>query len=525
MKRLSSALAAATLLSGCASTLLTPNSEPPTTEPQDVRVTEEDRSVTPYVAWQPRPLAFAEGRLVLSVEDAVFTALERNRDLRMQTLEPVIAGGFEQIERGVFQPQVFGSLQASEEEVSENSRATGEQFSVTGRDTRGELGLRQNLGTGTELELALTQQRSISSRTPEQQAARVGLSVTQSLLRGLGPAVNFAAVRQAKLDTLASQYELRGFAEALVAEIETAYWQFVLAREEIAIFESSLELARQERDEIEGRIEVGSLSQTDGAVVRSEVARRESALIDARSDLDTQRFRLARLLNAGADDSLDFEIEATSEPQADPEPIDQIDERIQLALQQRPDLNEARLRLEQGRLQTVVTGNGLLPRLDLFVTLGKTGFADTFRDSFENLSEDSYDAVAGLRFSQYLGNDAAKGRDLIARANREQAADAVLNHEQIVRFDVRVAANEAERARQQIEAIAEIRRHLEATVQGEEERFEVGTTTALQVAEARRDLLASRIQEVESLILYRIALVELYLAEGSLLERRGIRIP
>ncbi|EDY83939.1 outer membrane efflux protein [Verrucomicrobiia bacterium DG1235] len=520
MKPSLSILLATAFLSGCASVSKTPPLDPVT-----ISVTSEDRSVTLFIEWEPKPLDRDGDYLTLSVEDAVFTALERNRELRIQTLEPIRTGAFELIERGQFQPELYGVLQAGEEEVSENSRATGEQFSVTGRDASGEIGIRQTLATGTDVEVSLEQDRSLSNRTPEQQEARLGLSVTQSLLRGFGPSVNLASIRQAQMDTLASQYELRGFTEAFVAEVETAYWQYVLAREEITIFKSSLELARRERDEIAGRIEVGSLSQTDGALSRGEVARRESALIDANARLDAQRFRLVRLLNANLDGDIDFQIDAISNPDVDHEPLHEIEARIDLALTKRPDLNEAKLRLAQDRLETVVTRNGLLPRLDLFVTLGKTGYADTFLDSFENIQEDSYDVTAGLRFNHFLGNAATRGRDLLARANREQAADAVLNHEQIVRLDVRLAANEVERARQQIEATAEIRLHLAETVQGEVERLKVGSTTALQVAAARRDLLASRIQEVEALISYRLALIDLYLAEGSLLERRGISIP
>jgi hypothetical protein len=46
----------------------------------------------------------------------------------------------------------------------------------------------------------------------------------------------------------------------------------------------------------------------------------------------------------------------------------------------------------------------------------------------------------------------------------------------------------------------------------------------LQLALAQRDLLASELAEVEAMVGYRLALVELYRAEGSLLERRGIRM-
>ena len=51
---------------------------------------------------------------------------------------------------------------------------------------------------------------------------------------------------------------------------------------------------------------------------------------------------------------------------------------VQRALKLRPDLREARLGVQRGDLELVKTKNGLLPRLDLFVSLGKTGYADSF---------------------------------------------------------------------------------------------------------------------------------------------------
>jgi outer membrane protein TolC len=98
------------------------------------------------------------------------------------------------------------------------------------------------------------------------------------------------------------------------------------------------------------------------------------------------------------------------------------------------------------------------------------------------------------------------------------------NLRQSVRLDVRLAVNEVERARQQISASKVTRRLEEQALRAEKEMFDVGSSTALLVAQAQRDLLASRIAEVRAVVNYRIALVRLYLAEGSLLERRGVRI-
>lgn len=477
----------------------------------------------------------AEGPVDLSVEQAIMLVLKNNRDLTVRRITPLINGAFERIERGRFDPELFAEYEFEKERVSETDRATGTRFDVKGSDSAAAAGIRQTLPTGTDVEAAVEHGRSTSDRTPEQQVARLGLTVTQSLLRGFGPAVNLAGVRHAELETVASLYELRGFTEALISDAETAYWNFVLALEEIGIFERSLAVARQQRDEVELRIEVGLLPAIEAAAARAEVARREQALIDARSLLEENRLRLLRRVNPGRpaggsappgpDDPLDLEIRATSDPAIEPEPITDLADRLRLAERFRPDLNEARLRLDQKRLDTVVTRNGLLPRLDLFISLGRTGFAESFSESFRELDGRTYDVAAGVRLSHFLGNRAARGRDQAGRASSRQAAAAVENMRQLVQLDVRLAVNEVERARRQISATRITRALQEETLNAEKERFDVGAGTGILVAQAQRDLVASRIAEVEAVIQYRMALVQLYRAEGSLLERRGIIFP
>ena len=484
------------------------------------------RAPSPWLTEPPteEPLSVPEeGPLELSVEKTVMLALGNNRDLQVRNLDPLIAGAFELIERGRFDPELFAEFEYGEERSQETARSTGTAFGVEGSDRFAVAGIRQELPTGTLFEATVAQERSISDRAPEQQSARLGLSVTQSLLRGFGPAVNLAEVRQAGLDTAASRYELRGFTEALLADAEIAYWNYVLAREEIAIFERSLAVAEQQRDAIELRIEVGILAPIEAAAARAEVALRRQALIDARSLLEERRLRLLRLISPGSDDPLERPVVAVSDPRLDAEPVTDLPERLRLAEQLRPDLNEARLRLASNRLATVVTRNGLLPRLDLFIALGRSGFADTFSDSFRELEGPAYDVTGGIRLSHFLGNRSAEGRDLAARASRRQAAESVGNLRQLVRLDVRLAANEVDRAGKQVSASRATRVLQEETGQAEMERFDVGASTALLVAQAQRDLLGSQIAEVEAIVNYRIALVRLYLAEGSLLERRGIR--
>ncbi len=463
----------------------------------------------------------------LSVEQATLLAIRNNRDLNVQQLNPVITGAYEQIERGRFDPELFADAGLRESKASEVTNVTGERFSVQSKGDSQELGIRQRFSTGTEVELSATDDHSTSNRRPEQYEARLGLTVTQSLLRGFGPAVNLVDVRQAELDTLASVYELRGFTESLLADTEIAYWRYALAAQRIVIFEKSLDVAKRQLDEIEQSIEVGLLASTEAAAARAEVALREQALIDAQSEREAQRIRLLRLINPSVQNTLDMAVTPTSDPHVPQdllEPVTDLDDRLLLAEHKRPDLAEAQLRLDQDRLETVQTRNGLLPRLDLFITLGKTGYSDSFSDAWRQIDGETYDWTAGVSFSHFLGNRAAEGADLAARATRQQSAAAVVNLRQLVRMDVRLAVNEVERARRQITATAATRALREETVRAEQERLRVGTSTALLVAQTQRDLLESQIAEVGAVVDYRIALVNLYLAEGSLLERRGVRV-
>jgi len=487
--------------------------------------------VLPPEAVQPKPEGAvwfswpARGETVdLSLEQATVLALQNNKDLRVERLAPVIAGTFEQIERGQFDPELFAGVEYGRERAVETSRSTEDLFSVEAQNAAAVAGLRQRVPTGADLEATVSIDYGTSNRTPEQYTGRIGLGLTQPLLRGMGASVNLVRVRQASMDVEASLYELRGFTEALLADTETAYWNYVLAVEKIAIFESSLAIARRQYEETELRIEVGFLPRNEAAAARAEVALREQDLIDARSVKEAQRLRLLRLISPGPVGQLDARVGATSPSRIDPRSITDLDDRLLLAEQSRPDLNEARLRMQQNRLETVVTRNGLLPRLDLFILLGKTGFAGSFSDALREIDSDTYDLQAGARFSHLLGNRGAKARDLAARASSRQAAEAVAHLREIVLFDVRLAVNEVERARQQISATAVTRALQEQVLASEVERLNVGASTTLLVAQAQRDLLESRIAEVEAVVQYRLALIGLYLAEGSLLERRGVRI-
>lgn len=462
--------------------------------------------------------------LQLSVENAVFLALQNNRDLAVQQLEPLIAGTFEAVERARFDPTLFGELSLQRDSVIRQSPDIQQEFAVRSQSEVGEVGIRQELPTGTSLELSISSDRSDSSRTLEQFGSRAGVSLTQALLQGASIESNLAQLRQAELDTLASVYQVRGFAEALVEDVELTYWDFVLAQRQLEIFREALAVAEQQLEETRRRIEVGDRPETEETSARAEVALRRQGVIEARNDRERARITLLQLINPpGAGWASPVETEDAPDGQAD-EP-DPVTDHVTLGQRLRPDLNEARLQVQRGELEVVRTRSGLLPRLDLFVTLGKTGFARSFGESWRDMDDSGFDLAAGLSFELPLGNRAARAESRRAGLDRQQAMEAVGNLAQLAALDVQLAWLEAERSREQINATAVTRQLQEEVLRAEQARFSVGAGTALAVSQAQRDLLESQLDEVEAAIRYRQALTTLHRQSGTLLVRRGIEAP
>jgi len=468
----------------------------------------------------------ARNQLDLSVEDAVALALEHNPSLAAQRLQPLITGTFAAVERAVFDPSVFARVETSREVAQRVSEDIQQNFDVRSDNELARVGVRQTLPTGTDLELSLQQDLSQSNRSPRQAGTRAGLTLTQALLRGFGIDSNLVALRQARADTLASAYELRGFVTSLVADVEQTYWDYLGARRRIEILENALAVAQRQSDEARARIEAGTVARVEQAAFAAEAARRQQDLIDGRAEAERLRIRLLQLISVPGRTRYERALTPTTDVVTDAAPLDRPADYVALAAQRRPELNQARLDVARNELEVVATRNGLLPRLDLFVTLGQTGFARHYGGAYDELSSsDTYDLSGALEFEYPLGNRAGRALDRRAQARVRQAQASLDNLQRLIDAEVRYALIEARRAAAQIEATAATVHFQEQTLEAEKARFDVGRSTALLVAQAQRDLLSARLNRIDAFIAYRQALIDLHVADGTLLTRRLVDAP
>ncbi|MCJ7544617.1 MAG: TolC family protein [Phycisphaerae bacterium] len=457
--------------------------------------------------------------LRLTREQAILMALENNKALIVQRYNPDLRREAVELQQAVFDPNLTASFSFDRTRTDDSSTDT------ISKGADAEVGYSQLFATGLEVDLAAGTDATYQSG-PDDFTSRLALTLTQPLLRGFGPAVKLASLRQARVDLAISQYELRGYAETVVSDVEKGYWSYALAQQKTRIVTQSLQIAQDQLTDTQERVTVGKLARAQLAAAEAEVALRKEELINARSTEAKARLTLLRLLSPLGDSPLLRELLVLDEPAADTQELGSVDLHVQTALRQRPDLNQARLQINRGDLEIVKTRNGLLPKMDLFVTLGKTGYADSFGPSWDDLTRgNSYDMQVGVDLEYPPLNRSARATHRRAVLTRDQSTAAVANLVELAETDIRSGYIEILRAREQVSATAATRNYREETLRVETARFQAEKSTSLLVNIAQRDLLSSRVGEVEAVVGYLNALVDLHRLEGSLLERRGIAAP
>ena len=300
----------------------------------------------------------------LTVQEAILIGLQNNVNLRVQRYNVPIQRTNEEQALSKFDPTISGSLQGGRTQTRSTPSTTlpfvtpgnsGITDSIDASATVTEF-----LPTGTTIKAGVTTTNSFynqafSSLAPE-------LTVTQSLLRGAGLDVNLATLREAEVSTKISQYDLRGIAEQLVANIEQTYWNLAFAERQLAIVQNALQVSQEQLDSTNASIRVGRIAETERAAQQAQVESEKEDLINAHSIVETTRLQLMQLLTPSSQPFWDRSITLTTYPFIPIGTMDPVEAHVEVALRLSPPINEAKLQIQRGDLEIVRTKNGLLPR-------------------------------------------------------------------------------------------------------------------------------------------------------------------
>lgn len=353
----------------------------------------------------------------------------------------------------------------------------------------------------------------------------VSLGIGQPLLRGFGEDVNTAEIRLARNADRKAAVAIRANLLALLVQVENAYWNLVLARQDLVIAEWLVEEGDRIREILSNRRGFDTtLAQYADAV--ATVESRKTRVIQARRDVGRTADALKALVNdpdlpVGGEFDLvpvDFMIDA-------PFGYD-LRNSISTALARSPFIDAAILDIDDASIREIVARNGRLPQLDLQAEVSWLGLSDGFGSSVREIDGDYIDYLVGLQFSQPIGNRAAESVLQQARLRRSSAVIGYRNAIQDVVLDVKNAVRDiaagyalVAQARNFRLAQAENLRSLEAL----RETLAALTPEFLNLLFQRQERLGeAQFQELQAMAVYNLSIAELGRATGSGLEANGI---
>ncbi len=489
----------------------------------------------------------------LTLDEAVNFALERNLDIAVQRLNPLLSDIQVASARAFYQPTLTSTLSQASNTNAPTSQLqlSAGGLGVTSRTVSYNGGLTQNIPWGgATISATLNNSRQATNSNnafynPQFQSVWSAV-FTQPLLRGFRTDTQRRQLVVSRVNREISDVQLRASITNTVSNVRNAYWDYVFATQSVDVARQSLELATKLVQDNQIRVEVGTMAPIDVVQAQAEAAARRQALVNAESIKRTTELAVKRLIVAGTDDAnWTGTLDATDRPAFAPEPID-VEAAVKRALGQRTDLEIARKNIQNNSTTLKYLRDQTLPDIDLQVNYGVQGVGGPYQQRANTGIlgsqittvvpggiEDAMRTLLGLNYPRWTvalnvsypiglsSQDASVAR---ARVQLSQV-EAQLKQVQLqIATEVTNAAVNARNTAEAVQAAQATRELSQRRLEAEQSKFDVGMSTNYFVVQAQRDLNDSRNSELRAILNYRKALVELERLQQTTLQNQNITV-
>ena len=352
-----------------------------------------------------------DGKLELSMQEAVELALENSMDIVVQRYNPWFAdtgvlkakaGGFGGTTPGAvfggssannpllnFDPVVTTVLTLDDRKSPINNPLTS--GTGTGISSLAALATHtsifnvqyaQGFATGTTFFTAWDNTRNSASLSanlfnPSVQTT-IFAGLQQQLLNGFGRSVGTRNIRIAKNNRKIADWAFTQQAITTVTNTIAAYWELVFARENVKVQQQAVTVAEKLYNDNKKQLEIGTMAPLEVTRAESELATNRQNLIVAQTLQlqDQQALKNAISKNPLAPNFVNVEVIPTDLPSR-PEAIEapSFEEAVKEAFAKRPELQEEALNLLNSGIDVKATRNALLPTATLTAQYSSVGLA------------------------------------------------------------------------------------------------------------------------------------------------------
>jgi len=503
------------------------------------------------IAAAPGALARGQDReTALSLQDCIVSALQHNLGVAVEIITPRLAEMNLHFSKEKYIPGLsFGYSTANTSAASFSwidAAAT-----VTSQDLNYSTSVSQLVPTGGRFTASLTSYKSESNRSFQTINPRYGstlsLSFWQPLLRNFGVALTNRDIVIARNNLDINETQFRAVLQDTIYRVEQAYWTLVYSIENLEVRRQSLGLARDLLAKNKREADIGTIAPIEILNAEAEVATREADILQAETQVASSEDQLLTLMNAQPKEGRPRPGRILPRDKPDYEKRElELDACLAAALENRTDLQIAKLDLRNKEITYDYSRNQLLPDLSFSASYWSPGLSGTqilYQDGnpLTNVvigtvpagARDSLRDAFGLRYRNYsvdlslsvpLNNLLNKEHFAQIRLAYDQAQLRIQNLEQQVFLEIRNAIRTVEMNYKSVQAYRIARVLAERKLQGEEKKLKVGLTTNYLVLWQQRDLANARSTELKALIDYNLSLSALERTLGTSLKSKNINL-
>jgi len=496
------------------------------------------------------------GQLPMSIGDLINLMLQNNLDVGVNRLTPLSSVYLTETLYRPFEPTL--RLQAT---VSRNtSPATSQLIGAQSLSTLGgaySVGFSQALATGTDIGVDFAMNRNSSnsafSTFNPSYSGLLRYSVSQHLLKDYGRFINTRQIRISQNNQRISESLFERQLIDLVSQAQRSYWDLVFAADDIKVKQRSMDLAQKTLSDNQIQVRIGTLAPIDVVQAESEVAnRRVQFITSSYTEVQTQD-QVKKLITSQGDPGLVLAKLIPSQVVPKPQPSDvlPVEAAIKVALENRPEMKQLQLDLQNRKIDLQYTKNQLLPTVDLIASYSQNGVGgkETVRAGFGPTAPiiaqynggitDAFGQLLGCAFPihcDYTGysvgfsvqiplrNRAAQGANARAMTDERIAEQRITSQAQQIALEVRNALTQVEMNRARIEAATTARELSERRLEAEQKKFDLGASTIRFVLEEQRNVAQAQTDELQAVVNYTKSLVDMDRAMGMTLKKNSIEI-
>ena len=338
-----------------------------------------------------------------------------------------------------------------------------------------------------------------------------GIQISQSIYLG-GRMV--AAIRAADATKQQALAVYRTAVADVLLKVRLAYYDVLLAEQQVSVREASVKLLEKERDDQQHRFDAGTVPHFNVLRAEVSVANERPTLIAARNALRIAKNNLVNDMGYDLPREIweDIPLNLTDTLATAPWQIN-LPEAIQQALTRRTELTALKKNVDLQQLNIVNAKSGYKPSVNVFAGYGWHNAQ--FTPPIE-LDHDirGWNAGAQLNWNIFDGL-LTHGKVLQAKALYEKSKTELTDESRQIELGVRTAYSEFVQARETLESQGKVLELAEESLREANARTDAGTGTQLDVLNAETSLTQSRTTQITAQHDYLAARAKLERAIGS----------